>query len=88
MNWLRVFHDVAEYDGSSAPATTAAPGTCGGNLEAETGEITSPNYPNNYPENSDCTWTVSIPEGTIVLNLDLFSLEASGTCAYDFLEVR
>ena len=30
------------------------------------GEITSPNYPSNYPNNADCQWQISADFGYIV----------------------
>ena len=38
---------------------------CGGVLTNPAGEITSPNYPNNYPDDVSCTWKIS-PEKTHV----------------------
>ncbi|KAH0521124.1 Signal peptide, CUB and EGF-like domain-containing protein 2 [Microtus ochrogaster] len=34
---------------------------CGGELGDFTGYIESPNYPGNYPANSECTWTINPP---------------------------
>ncbi|KAM6980278.1 signal peptide, CUB and EGF-like domain-containing protein 2 isoform 3-T3 [Aplochiton taeniatus] len=34
---------------------------CGGELGDFTGYIESPNYPGNYPANSECTWTITPP---------------------------
>jgi len=36
---------------------------CGGVLRGQTITITSPNYPNNYKENTNCAWSVVLPEG-------------------------
>lgn len=30
------------------------------------GYITSPNYPQNYPQNIDCTWVIIVPNGEAV----------------------
>ncbi|XP_053781449.1 signal peptide, CUB and EGF-like domain-containing protein 2 isoform X3 [Desmodus rotundus] len=34
---------------------------CGGELGEFTGYIESPNYPGNYPANTECTWTINPP---------------------------
>ncbi|KAK1335951.1 hypothetical protein QTO34_003751 [Cnephaeus nilssonii] len=34
---------------------------CGGELGDFTGYIESPNYPGNYPANTECTWTINPP---------------------------
>lgn len=39
---------------------------CGGEINVARGVITSPNYPQNYNDNSRCTWTISDNEGSQV----------------------
>ena len=39
---------------------------CGGRLTGEYGEFTSPNYPNDYPKNAECTWEITVPKGNKV----------------------
>ena len=43
---------------------------CGGYIELgdndPPGYITSPNYPQNYPKNSDCVWVIAVPNGEAV----------------------
>ena len=34
---------------------------CGANLIGPSGEIKSPNYPNNYGNNQECTWQITVP---------------------------
>lgn len=73
---------------STPPSVTTPAGGCGGSLSGVTGAFTSPEYPNNYPANSDCTWTLTIPEGVIVLQFTDFSLEDSASeCSYDYVKV-
>lgn len=31
---------------------------CGGNLHMESGAFNSPNYPDAYPPNIECVWTI------------------------------
>ena len=33
-------------------------------LYKESGVILSPNYPNGYPEDGDCTWQIRLPKGS------------------------
>ena len=35
---------------------------CGGNIDNPQGTIQSPKYPEWYPSNKKCTWTISLPE--------------------------
>ena len=44
-----------------------APGpfSCG-EVNAEAGQIQSVNYPNNYPNNENCEWVITVPFGSIV----------------------
>ena len=30
------------------------------------GQFTSPNYPNNYPNDADCIWRIGVPRGVLV----------------------
>ena len=43
---------------------------CGGYIELgdndPPGYITSPNYPQNYAQNSDCVWVIAVPNGESV----------------------
>lgn len=56
------------------------------------GYIFSPNYPQNYEPNRDCTWTITVPTGRqIVLNITDFDLERPlrDKCDLgDYLEIR
>ncbi|XP_041670250.1 cubilin [Cheilinus undulatus] len=67
---------------------------CGGFIELNDndppGYITSPNYPQNYPQNIDCTWVISVPNGEAV-QIDFegeFYIEPTSSCLYDYLELR
>ena len=52
------------------------------------GEIVSPGYPDNYPNNSVCEWTITGREGDrIRLTFTDFALEDSLNCQLDSLEV-
>ncbi|XP_078594587.1 uncharacterized protein LOC144872390 isoform X2 [Branchiostoma floridae x Branchiostoma japonicum] len=61
-----------------------AQGTCGGRYETAPGTISSPGYPEKYPDNSDCTYTITAPPGQlIIITIQHFDLEES----YDDLEM-
>jgi cubilin len=54
------------------------------------GVIESPNFPNPYPHNRNCSWIISAPPGNkINITFTHFELESpfEGNCSYDFLEV-
>jgi hypothetical protein len=52
------------------------------------GEITSKNYPEEYPSNYDCTYVIIYPEEAIIrVEVSEFELEYDYDCEYDSLEV-
>ena len=59
-------------------------GSCGGLLLAPSGQLTSPNYPDDYDNNLDCFWNITIPFGIITLN---FTDVYTESCIYDWLKV-
>ena len=64
-------------------------GACGGHLTAPNGLIYSPSYPENYPINADCIYTISQPAGTVILLKFLsMDIEDVSTCDWDYLEIR
>ncbi|XP_071057498.1 uncharacterized protein [Onthophagus taurus] len=53
------------------------------------GELTTPNYPNNYYDNLDFSVRIRGPERTrIVLHFERIDLEPQLECLYDFVQVR
>ena len=69
-------------------------GSCGGNFSDEHGHLSSPSYPNYYPTNTDCIYTISQPRGTVIL-LNFFSMDIQWLghyngqyCHNDYLEIR
>ena len=36
--------------------------SCGGTIKAKSGELMSPNYPDNYKPNQNCEWNIVVPE--------------------------
>ncbi|NXB05683.1 CSMD3 protein, partial [Cnemophilus loriae] len=58
---------------------------CGGTMRGSSGIISSPNFPNDYHNNADCTWTiVAEPGDTISLIFTDFQMEEK----YDYLEIE
>ncbi|EDO35025.1 predicted protein [Nematostella vectensis] len=62
---------------------------CGETLHSLTGHVTSPNFPNGYPGNHHCRWTIRGPKhskySAIRLTLVKVSLEREQDCLYDYL---
>uniref|UniRef100_A0A2C9KDX1 CUB domain-containing protein n=1 Tax=Biomphalaria glabrata TaxID=6526 RepID=A0A2C9KDX1_BIOGL len=64
---------------------------CNNRLNGTFGAIESPNFPNPYPHEIDCLWTIDVPLGNkINSHFGLFKLEDkhNGVCNYDYVEVR
>ena len=63
---------------------------CGQNYTNDSGLITSPLHPNQYPNNVECIYLISQKIGTFVnvtfINLDIVCLETDSTS--DYLEMR
>lgn len=60
---------------------------CSGNVFTEpSGEIASPNYPNQYPENSQCKYQVALRPGYFVAltirseDFDVEPADSKGSC--------
>ncbi|KAF6126294.1 procollagen C-endopeptidase enhancer [Phyllostomus discolor] len=61
---------------------------CGGDVTGESGYVASESFPNHYPPNKECIWTITVPEGqTVSLSFRVFDLELHSACRYDALEV-
>ncbi|XP_036910803.1 procollagen C-endopeptidase enhancer 1 isoform X2 [Sturnira hondurensis] len=61
---------------------------CGGDVTGESGYVASESFPNHYPPNKECIWTITVPEGqTVSLSFRVFDLELHPACRYDALEV-
>ncbi|XP_035298709.1 cubilin isoform X2 [Cricetulus griseus] len=59
----------------------AVPGGCGGIFQVPRGEIHSPNYPNGYKANTECSWAIQVEKHYRVLfNITDFDLEATDSC--------
>ena len=39
---------------------------CGGKLKSHSGQIYSPNYPNNFDAQDNCEWLIEVVEGHVI----------------------
>lgn len=63
---------------------------CGGVIHADTGTIKSPNYPQNFPANVECSWQIIAHEGTHLemnVNSDFEIPDSTGTCQNSYVKV-
>lgn len=61
---------------------------CGGVLTGLSGVLTSPEYPNNYPNNVECHWVIrAAGPATVKLVFVDFQVEGSEECTYDYVAV-
>ncbi|KAF4532823.1 hypothetical protein B566_EDAN002674, partial [Ephemera danica] len=59
-------------------------GGCKYEVDAPTGQVTSPNYPDYYPSRKDCVWHFTTTPGhRIKLTFTEFEMEPHQECAYD-----
>ncbi|XP_018410431.1 PREDICTED: astacin-like metalloendopeptidase [Nanorana parkeri] len=62
---------------------------CGRTYTRDNGTVTSPGFPEPYPNLSNCITTIWAPIGyQIVLNFTTFDLEFSTSCLYDYLIIN
>ncbi|KAI8513496.1 hypothetical protein Bbelb_101350 [Branchiostoma belcheri] len=72
------------FDAVVTSCKSAAAGACDERLTGDNGTFTSPSYPNNYPNDKDCRYEISVtPTKVVRLTFTDFSLEPG----YDFLWV-
>ncbi|XP_059152837.1 tolloid-like protein 1 isoform X2 [Physella acuta] len=62
---------------------------CGGFIDAENGNISSPSFPDLYPPNKNCVWEIAAPSDfKINLNFTHFNLEGHNQdCEYDSIRI-
>lgn len=63
---------------------------CGGIIHAETGLIKSPNYPQNFPANVECSWQIIAHEGShleMTFNNEFQIPDSTGTCQNSYIKV-
>ncbi|XP_077323118.1 CUB domain-containing protein 2-like [Lithobates pipiens] len=59
---------------------------CGGVLTAPQGDITSPNFPNNYPDSSNCSWIITTTSKIKITFTD-FDIESYRYLCLDKLQI-
>ena len=53
------------------------------------GVVTSPNHPNNYPNDLQKTNTIKVEEGLVVeMQFTAFDVESSSTCSFDDVTIK
>jgi len=81
-----VTHDRFTEEPATTVETTAAE-TCNHVMNANLTRqyITSPNFPDNYPSNANCTWQLNVPDGFV---LDIWVAEFDLEECCDYLMVK
>jgi hypothetical protein len=67
------------------------PPSCGETLTAASGSFQSPNWPQTYPVNIDCTWTIILPDSSKRVEIDFdssFGIAGSPPTCKDMLHVH
>ncbi|XP_030830721.1 uncharacterized protein LOC589938 [Strongylocentrotus purpuratus] len=63
-------------------------GACGDTLSDASGILMSPNYPEEYSNSDECTFTLKgLADDTVTLTFTDFDIEDHSTCSFDALEV-
>ncbi|XP_056258852.1 bone morphogenetic protein 1-like isoform X4 [Seriola aureovittata] len=84
--WIE-FRSSSSWVGKGFSAVYEA--ICGGEVKRDSGQIQSPNYPDDYQSNKECVWKITVAEGYDVgLSFQSFEIERHDSCAYDYVEVR
>ena len=58
-------------------------------IHAQSGQISSPNYPNNYQSSVECIWDINVQPGYHI-NIafdDNFAIEHAPNCSNDYVQV-
>ena len=77
-----------EYESTDTSQWSYNSGACGGEFTTPYGLITSPSFPKNYPNNSDCVYTISQPGDTLInLRYLMFDIDSNYGVG-DYLEIR
>ncbi|GAA6235702.1 suppressor of tumorigenicity 14 protein [Lates japonicus] len=89
-------NDKENYPGFRAKVSQVRKGskgtTCGGQLTGETGTFSSPNFPNYYPPQTSCQWSIEVPKGKAVkVTFKKFLMSEPGQgedCHKDYVEIN
>ncbi|XP_070545496.1 tolloid-like protein 1 isoform X2 [Ptychodera flava] len=84
--WIE-FKSSDRYDSRGFAAQYEA--ICGGEITKESGQLQSPNFPDDYQPNKECIWKITMPERySVGISFLSFEIERHDSCIYDYLEVR
>ena len=82
------------YESSHATQWSYNYGACGGRFTATNGILTSPSYPDYYPDSAECVYTISQPMGTFIvitfhhMDIEFTQSDDTGEITGDYLEIR
>uniref|UniRef100_A0AC11CY95 Uncharacterized protein n=1 Tax=Ovis aries TaxID=9940 RepID=A0AC11CY95_SHEEP len=70
------------------PASPTQPAnySCGGFLTQSSGNVSSPFYPRNYPNNAKCVWDIEV-QNNYRVTVTFRDVQLEGGCNYDYIEV-
>ncbi|XP_020655322.3 CUB domain-containing protein 2 [Pogona vitticeps] len=61
---------------------------CGGVLTGLSGSITSPDYPENYPNNAECHWVIQATSNSVIRLVFVdFQMENNEKCNFDYVAI-
>ena len=49
--------------------------------------LDSPEYPNLYPNNQNCTWIITATYGQLAMVFNKFTVQSDSTCSKDYLQI-
>ncbi|KAM4640525.1 CUB domain-containing protein 2 [Discoglossus pictus] len=82
-----LFHSDKHVAGSGFHATFRKD-VCGGVLTGLSGVLTSPEYPDSYPNNAECHWLIqAAPHSRVRLVFTDFQMENNEECNFDYVAV-
>lgn len=83
--WLLGIHPSILFHCPHHPCLLAD--ACGGQLTGLSGEITSPRYPESYPNDAECRWSIGGASGGGPLTLVFadFQMEGGQGCGFDYV---
>ena len=62
---------------------------CGGNLTTKTGMLASPSFPDVYPADQICIYSISLPSGYYInITFILLDIRCNAKAGSDYLEIR
>lgn len=85
----RMWLEYHNSDGQGTGFLAEYEAICGGEIQKENGQLTSPNYPDDYKSNKECVWKITVDtDYSVALKFHSFEIESHDDCVYDYLEIR